>query len=63
MGYSLDWEAVTPPSTTFVGFDLVVWEAWVGVRVLSGTYYGSHSSSKPMTIRFDRAPNIECPLE
>ena len=58
---SSDWEAVTTPDAIFLDAALVVREAREGVEVPGGTYSGSRSSSKPMTMRADKATNFDRP--
>ena len=58
---SSDWEAVTKPDATFLGVALEARATREGVEVLGGTYSGSCSSSKPMTMRADGATDFDRP--
>ena len=58
---SSDWEAVTTPDATILGVDLAARAAREGVEVPGGTYSGSRSSSKPMTMRADGATDFDRP--
>lgn len=56
------WEALTTLDSTFVGITQVVLAARVGVRVYSGTYSGSSSSSEPITYKREGEIEFERPL-
>ena len=58
---SSNWEEVTTPNTTFLDVALEAHAAQDGVEVPGGTYSGSRSSSKPMTMRADGATNFDRP--
>ena len=58
---SSNLEAVITPDATFLGVALGARAAREGVEVPGGTYSGSHSSSKPMTMRADGATDFDRP--